>query len=242
VQWENGYGDWAPQELGRWALWNTKRPFVIRTPCHRRDSTTVVKMPFLVCGPWSIAGCSMESAEFRTRASRARGWWARAQSARARCDFIRIIFNTYMYCIIFSRSARFVFCFFRRGTEENFGGDRAELCPSPFAVEPEVQSIIENFNSRTFILFYSIGLHFKENGYREARGCYDAGEWTREWFHDRRWNGWRSSFVKHWNQLVQEKSKLCEEVNSLFPVYYKECRTALQKCQQWCLLWQGRLW
>jgi hypothetical protein len=70
----------------------------------------------------------------------------------------------------------FCFVFFRRGTERNFGGDRAELCPSHFAVEPEVQSIIENFNSRTFIFVNSIGLHLKENGYREARGCYDAGE------------------------------------------------------------------
>jgi hypothetical protein len=35
-------------------------------------------------------------------------------SAGARCDFIRIIFNTYMYCIIFSRSARF-FGFFSQG-------------------------------------------------------------------------------------------------------------------------------
>ncbi len=138
----------------------------------------------------------------------------RLMSAGARCDFIRIIFNKYMHCIIFSRSARFVLFFFRRGTEGNFGGDRAELCPSHFAVEPEVQSIIENFNWRTSILFYSIGLYLKENGYREARGCYDAGEWTREWFHKGRWNGWRSSFVKHWNQLVQENSQLCEEVNS----------------------------
>ncbi len=38
-----------------------KRPFVVRVPCRRKDFTTVGKMPFLVGGPWSITGCSMES-------------------------------------------------------------------------------------------------------------------------------------------------------------------------------------
>jgi hypothetical protein len=105
-----------------------KRPsFVVRIPCRRKDSTTVGKMPFLACGPRSVTqeldGEWWRAQGFGPCASRARGWWTQAQSACARCDLVRINFNTYTYYIIFSRSDRFVFFFPRRGTEGNLGGE-----------------------------------------------------------------------------------------------------------------------
>ncbi len=54
MQWENFYGDWAPQELGRWALWNTKKairhPYPLpRERFHYRGEDALSSVRSVVC-------------------------------------------------------------------------------------------------------------------------------------------------------------------------------------------------
>jgi hypothetical protein len=110
VQWENGYGDWAPQELGRWALWNTKN--AIRHPYPLPQERFHYRGEHALSCVRSVVGRRVLDGERRVSDPCISS--TRLMSAGARCDFIPIIFNTYMYFNIFSRSARFV-CFLSQG-------------------------------------------------------------------------------------------------------------------------------